>query len=258
MIQFRWNRRESETHTPIIRDSDIQGYAQAIINEYNPELLKRPSAINPVHFVEKYFNATVDYQDIYCKEKGQTILGATAFNEEKLPVYDREKHCVKNIDLHPNTIVLNSDLTQLGNEPIANFTVLHEAGHLFLHREVYEQNRMVCCRKSTVGIDVKPVGDWTEEDFREHQANIFAAEILMPSRVFIAYARKLIQFYGNKDGIMIEKESYLDDEDPGMVSGIIQHLSIVYGVTTAAVTVQLHRYHLLMKPEDYCEFKKAV
>ena len=74
MIKFRCFKRHQDG-TPIIRDVDIVKFAEAQLADYRPELLEVPGKIDPLHFIEKYLGANIDFQDLYVEEGGRTIAG---------------------------------------------------------------------------------------------------------------------------------------------------------------------------------------
>ena len=58
MIRFTPKRR-SEDMTPIVRDVDLARYAEDILREYRPELLREPDRLDPYHFAEHYLGSDV-------------------------------------------------------------------------------------------------------------------------------------------------------------------------------------------------------
>lgn len=75
MIDFHCNKRHKDM-TPIVKDTEIQDYAEVLLQDYKKQLLREPGKINPLHFVESYLGAVVDYQDIYYPENTPAIAGA--------------------------------------------------------------------------------------------------------------------------------------------------------------------------------------
>jgi hypothetical protein len=58
--------------------------------DYKPKLLKEPGKVNWQHFLESYCGVNLCFYDIFNEDPERPILGATAFNDEDLRVFDRE------------------------------------------------------------------------------------------------------------------------------------------------------------------------
>lgn len=242
LIEFHCNCRHKD-QTPIVSDLEIQEYAEAVLEDYKPKLLKEPGKINAVHFLESYLGATVDYQDIYYEENASPIAGATVFNDDKVLVFDRENMCVRPIEVSAGTILIDNDTMKDGKEGFAQFTHLHEGGHFLIHPAVYRKmdnqitlfdlgmldktgSHVVSCKRSAIaGQGEKKCRFSTQEEFREHQANTFAAAIAMPRQTFIPYAQEMIRAAGFKDGIWVESEKELDWDDMIVLPDIVGKLA---------------------------------
>jgi len=268
LIEFHCNCRHKD-QTPIVSDLEIQEYAEAVLEDYKPKLLKEPGKINAVHFLESYLGATVDYQDIYYEENASPIAGATVFNDDKVLVFDRENMCVRPIEVSAGTILIDNDTMKDGKEGFAQFTHLHEGGHFLIHPAVYRKmdnqitlfdlgmldktgSHVVSCKRSAIaGQGEKKCRFSTQEEFREHQANTFAAAIAMPRQTFIPYAQEMIRAAGFKDGIWVESEKELDWDDMIVLPDIVGKLAETFGVSRSAARVQLKRQNVLMTEKEY-------
>lgn len=131
MIPFQCRLRD-KTHTPIIRNEEIWDYAEALVADYKPELLREPTPINVPHFLESYLGATLDYKDIYFEKGESPIAGATVFNDDRIKVFNREGQCIDVIEVTAGTIIIDNATVQSGNKGYEAFTGLHEGGHLSL------------------------------------------------------------------------------------------------------------------------------
>lgn len=266
MIDFHCSKRHKDL-TPIVKDVEIQEYAETLLQDYKPKLLQEPGKINPLHFVESYLEATIDYQDIYYPENSPAIAGATVFNDDRILVFDREANCIRPIKVDANTILIDNSTMEDGKEGFAAFTVLHEGGHLCLHPAVYRRiggqlsffddhkdgDHVVCCRRSSLeGGCARRSKLTTQEDFREHQANVFAAAVAMPRQTFIPAAQDLIRKCGFRDGIYVTPEIMDWDYTLG-ISAIEETLSALFGVSKSAANVQMRRLGLLMTEREYME-----
>ncbi|MGI6429331.1 MAG: hypothetical protein ACOXZ6_06355 [Syntrophomonadaceae bacterium] len=89
MIEFRWSKMDKQDNTPILKDTEIDELAEMLLADYKPQLLKEPTPINHLHFLESYLGANIEFMDIYYEDK--PIWGATAFNDQEyIKVFDRE------------------------------------------------------------------------------------------------------------------------------------------------------------------------
>ena len=267
MIRFYCNRRHGDG-TPIIRDVDIMSYAERQLKDYRPELLEEPGKIDPVHFIEKYLGANIDFQYVYYEEGASPIAGATVFNDEDVRVFDRENQCVKDIHVDAGTIIIDNGTVELGNEGFTRFTELHEAGHFCMHQAVYREipgqmtlfeksgsgtaarNVVLCKRETMEGTRKKLV---TQEDFREHQANVYAAALEMPRRPFENLTKSLIRQYdiGREANQMLVIPRELNYDFEVGLSRIKNDLSSAFGASLTAVEVQLRSRKFLMTETEY-------
>lgn len=270
MIEFHCQRYHRDDKTPIVTDQALQDYAEAVLGDYKPKLLKEPGKINAVHFLESYLGATVDYQDIYYEEGTSPIAGATVFNDDKVLVFDKENMCVRPIEVDAGTILIDNTTMQDGKEGFAQFTHLHEGGHFLIHPAVYRRlnnqltlfdfgmdskqgNHVVTCKRSSIGGQNEGRSRLvTQEDFREHQANTFAAAIAMPRQTFIPYAQEMIRRAGFSDGVWVES-GVLDWDYDLVLSAILERLADTFGVSRAAAKVQLCRQRLYMSQTEYLQ-----
>ena len=87
MIEFHCSKRD-KTRTPILYNTEIWEYAEAVVGDYKPRLLKEPGKVNAIYFLESYLGASVDYQDIYYKE-GESPFGAASAAIPTSPTWTR-------------------------------------------------------------------------------------------------------------------------------------------------------------------------
>lgn len=111
------------------------------------------------------------------------------------------------------------------NQPLnrQRFSIAHEIGHFLLHagQDVYVDGRTESGLKVSLRDDESSTGTNPEEI----EANVFAAELLMPA-VFLA---EDIVSYGPLD--------FMDDEE--MLDGVLDSLAKKYQVSKQAITYRL-------------------
>jgi Zn-dependent peptidase ImmA (M78 family) len=259
LIEFRWSKVDKKNNnTPIIKDAELDDLAEMLLNDYKPLLLKEPRKIKYESFLESYLGANLEYQHIYYEEDEGQIFGVTAFNKERLKIFDQENLSTRHLILDKNSVVLDYYVTEEGREGLELFTGLHEGGHLWLHSNVYaeptgqlslfgtheELRPVTCCRKSDIENFGKKSDYRTAEQWREHQADYFASAIAMPKSTFMPMAREVLKSNGISDGFIIEdsglKESFFaKDKLPQLIAS-------TYGVSKTAAYVKLRKFGFIV------------
>lgn len=254
MIKFKWTKVHRPDQTPIISDEKIENLAEELLMDYKPELLEHPTAVNPEHFAESYMGIDIEYQRIASPDNN--VVGAMVFNDECLPVY-REDGKIHLIQIPANTIVIHED-TACDDKlhRFMRFTILHECGHAWMHAQVYRRNspnvslfgaseinkQLVKCFRSYLTCSKRSLV--TEEDFREHQANVFAAAIAMPRATFVPYAKQLLMQYGLEGRFSPRyvgtSRSFLDT-----YNNVLLKLAKAYDVSCQSVDIKLHKLGLV-------------
>lgn len=271
MIEFRCRNYHKQDRTPIVSDLDIMDYTETVIADYKQSLLKEPGAINPEHFLESYLGAALDYQDIYYEEDANAIAGATVFNDEKVLVFDRDNMCVRAIDVEANTIIIDNSTMEEGKEGYSLFTHLHEGGHLCIHPCVYrrmpgqlslfgmedDREHVVKCKRSF--LEKKKGRLVTQEDFREHQANVFAATAAMPRQTFIPTAQEYIRKVGigDKRGMIVLPDEFDWAYEIGK-DDVICPLTDIFGASKSATEIHMKRLGLIVTETQYMDQYRQV
>ena len=267
MVKFRCYRLAKDG-TPRIGDKDIENYAERILKEYKPLALKEPTKIKPVHFLENYLNVTIEYAYIYDPNGVGRIAGEAIFNDdEEVEIFDVEK--LKRVirKYAANTVLIDNTIMKEGKEGFADFTHLHEGGHIFLHASVFKRTqgtlfnintdnrpRAARCLRTCIESDSRRKLV-TQEDFREHQANTFAAAIAMPPTIFIPTAKKIIFDCGYSDGVCVVPgpDDVIDwyDAIDGRDHEVIDQLMELFTGSRSAIRVQLKKHNLMVTEEEY-------
>ena len=107
---------------------------------------------------------------------------------------------------------------------------------------------MIMCRSTVLETDRQENRKWSERDFMEHQANVYAAAVLMPRPTFVPYVMDLNRKAGHKDGIFMRpsidpfyqyRHWYTNLEEIG------KKISETYGVSESAAFVHMKRCGLI-------------
>ena len=131
MILLKPRRFDRENnYTPILSNREIDEYAQAVLSDYKPELLREPGILNHEHFIESYLGLNLIFHDIYSDDPEQPILAVTAFKTCELSVFDEENECVSDIIIPARSVVINNIIAESPEmESVARFSGMHECGH---------------------------------------------------------------------------------------------------------------------------------
>ena len=258
MIEFVCPNRKYDG-TPVVTDLEVMAYAEAQIRDYNPELLKVPGKLNFMHFVESYLEAPVDVQDIRFVVPGAEISGVTVFKDAMITVMENGARVEK--EFAAGTIIIDQGVITRDDSYTA-FTTCHEAGHYCMHypffcgqdviaaRSGRRGNFMdkVMCRSTVIGADKHENRKWTDQDFMEHQANVYGAALLMPRQSFVPFVQELNRKAGHPDGVFIRphldpyyrlRHWFID------LKRIGETIAETYGVSDAAAFVHMKRCGLI-------------
>ena len=262
MIEFRYNWMHKDG-TPIVRDEAIAAYAEAVLSDYRPELLEMPGKVDGVDFIENYLGANLEFQDIYYPEGGDAIAGAAIFSDTRVKVFDHDRLSTKWILAEAGSILIDNSTMEEGREGFAIFTQMHEAGHLLMHQGVFRAlqpvaARCIACRQSGVGKFKLKLE--TQDDFREHQADTFAAALLMPRTPFVKMATELItELWPDeaRDGILVEDcvRRYTPSHKRNV---LLRDLSEAFGVSRTAARIQAQKYGLIVDKDAYMRKQRKL
>ncbi len=252
MIKFNPRRVNAEDgRTPVMYDREIDELAHRILQDYKPELLKEPGAIDYEHFIEQYLDATVEYHDIYNEEPENRILALTTFTDGDIRVFDEENECVSSVFVPARTVVLDNSLAGTRFIGMDRFSGLHEAGHLVIHWHVHiDENgvphirradtaSVIICRRNNIESYGNGGKERTAADWREHQADYFAAAIAMPNVTFRPFVTKLLRENGFYKGtIQHGRDADLDILADDLIP---EYISEAYGVSKRAARIKLRK-----------------
>ena len=253
MVKLNPHRVDYMNHnTPVLYDREIDAYAHAVLEDYKPQLLEEPGTINFQHFLESYLSVSIEYHDIYNDDPERPILAMTIYGCGEIKVFDRDNGCVSRIEVPKRTVIIDNAIMEPGKESLALFSGLHEGGHVALHWDVY--NRILedelcdnavpvvyCRRENIESISNGNIRDRkrSAEEWREHQADYFAAAIAMPNATFKPFVHTMLRENGcYKGSITIGRDTDLDILADDIIPDAI---SEVYGVSRRAARIKLRK-----------------
>ena len=260
MLEFNCPNRKFDG-TPVVCDQQVMGYAEAQIADYDSELLRNPGKLDALHFVKSYLNATVDVQNIRNMVPGMEINGITILRDATISILEDEEFVQKK---YPGGAIIIVAPVMGRGDGYEAFTICHEGGHLCMHYPAFCGSEIlaarstmdkIMCRSNMIGVERSENKKWTDKDFMEHQANVYAASLLMPRPSFVPFVMDLNKKAGFSDGIFVRprmdpffqyRDWYANLGDIGL------KISEVYGVSDSAAFVHMKRCGLIRMedPED--------
>lgn len=202
-------------------------------------------------------------------------MGATAFNREKLKIFDKENMCAKYITLEPHTIVIDCTVDEEGPEGRVLFTGLHEGAHLWMHKAVYtndnEQGSMfddcdekayeealpsiVRCYKTNIENFNDNSGVKTPAAWREHQADYMASAISMPRCTFVPLVRETLKECELPNKLIVGAGNDENDDASEYLSSMVAD---TYGVSKQAAAIKLRKFGFVKYGTGYAEAKRQA
>ena len=132
---YRPEIKRKRSGAPVLSRKEIDVIGQNIVGDFMPEALKSPQEIDIDLLAQDYLGMDQDFQ--YLSHCG-VYLGMTVFNDtDKVPVYDPQNNCADYISAKAHTVIIDKTLLEENQEHRYRFTMGHEAGHEFLHKEYF-------------------------------------------------------------------------------------------------------------------------
>jgi len=248
-------------NTPVLFDREIDDFAQAVLAEYRPSLLREPGAIDFQHFLESYCGMQIEFKDLYSDDPERPILAMTVFKTTRVKIFDKENECVKKITVPGRRVLIDNSVMEPGRESLALFSGMHEGGHIKMHWHVHTGETLegdvydpdyeyaaispvVCCRRENIESNDPPKKVRTAKEWLEHHADYFAAAITMPNRTFIPFVRGLLRensYYRSSVTLGVHEDWDI------LVNDIIPDaINEVYGVSKRAARIKLRKANIVL------------
>ena len=131
---FRPYLSYSATGIPILSRDQIDQITERYLKEYSPDVLARPQKVDVEKLAQEYMKFGTDFK---CLSSDKRTLGMFVFEaSDWIAVYDEETKSARYVPERENTIVIDNQLLEAGQEGRYRFTFAHELGHGVLHRMV--------------------------------------------------------------------------------------------------------------------------
>lgn len=172
--------------------TQLEGKAIELIKMFDEERLVKTKPIDVYAVIEKCLG--VEYTWKYLSPD-QSILGMTAFKPGYIWVwpepYYEEGMLPSQYPLSEGMIVIDSTLTEPGNEPRENFTVMHEVFHQFMQKRCFLRGNPDYSHWTTrEALNYGGRRKMNSLEICEYQANYCAAAFLMPKELLTDTVRR--------------------------------------------------------------------
>lgn len=259
-MNVKLSYRKRSNGMPILSMKEIDGFAEAILTDFNAFLLNEPTPVDMESFIEFYLGLTMDYQDL---SHNRSILGMTVFSDCRLPVFDKENGTVKIIPVQEKTVLIDNSLLEDGQEPRCRFTLGHEAAHWILHRHRYLVNKdqttlfnipasqpLVKCRQADGEQDNRRKVLATDYDWMEWQADYMSSALLMPKPTFQKTARFVLRRAGVKEGYLTKGVS---NELDAIAEYLPRKMAEVFHVSLQAAKIRCDKLGLIKELSELAQ-----
>jgi Zn-dependent peptidase ImmA (M78 family) len=247
------NLKRRASGVPILSKDDIDGIAEILIHDFQPELLESPQSTPVEDFAELYLELSIDYQNL---SNDNSVLGMITFNDGYVEVYDENKR--KNlIEVKEGTVFIDNSLMEQGQNGRYRFTYGHEPGHWIFHRDKYRMYKgqmtlfelldaqemhsisRSCFKKDIGHISRRDGGFSTDEDWMEWQADYFSSALLMPKKTYKMVSNEYMA--ANK----MDRDYFLKDVTKQIFMDLLlftENLANIYEVSQQAAAVRLYKF----------------
>ncbi|MCI8319382.1 MAG: ImmA/IrrE family metallo-endopeptidase [Lachnospiraceae bacterium] len=232
----------------ILETADYEDIAQWVLSEYQPQVLRKPQPLNVEHLMKECLY--LDLKSERLSEDGE-IWGLIVFSDIVYTGIGKNDEPYQ-IEVPEGTVLLEQSLDKPENTGIKRFTQAHEASHWICHRTYhawdhrpYEFCRqikcpVIACRAARAELaGEKDRHKWTDEVWKEWQANNLAAALLMPKDTF------LLAFYDVMRRQSIYGDILLRKHGRARVTAVVDEMKQIFQVPGKAVELRLVRFNLL-------------
>lgn len=227
----------SKDLVPIIKKGDIDIEATKFLKRYCPEALEKPMPVPVEDIAELKMDLEIDYVNI---DKGCDTLGMMIFSDGSVELYDKETNDYIRRCYRKGTMLIERDLSEVGNRGRERFTIAHEIVHWDKHQLRFmalsykDKDLARACRCP----QEKAYKPKTPEDWMEWQADNLAAAILMPAEMFIQRVKEIRTCYSI--GEKINDIMWLGFPPEIIRDYIIDSLASTFQVSRKAAEIRLN------------------
>jgi Zn-dependent peptidase ImmA (M78 family) len=250
-------------------DAQIWHIVEALLNKFNPEILRQPTCVEVDELVEA-LGYRIRYERL---SKTDKIMGATCFTDTVLVVLDNETLERKEIFVERHTVVLNSLLTEPRYKGRYAFTVAHEIAHIVFDNEDIRRLKALSRKKvidrcaeeisCTAAAFMRKHGDEeqradrAEQDYIERLCDKVASAILMPDKtVNMLVQGEIAAFCPTRGCNVLHVQG--NEKDVRFVLGLVAKIAEVYGASREAAGYKLSNTRLVRGAREILEVNNVI
>lgn len=178
MLELRVQK--DKNGVPIVSAEMLDRFACGILVEFQSNILQKGEPVNIQQLAKNYFGVHVIKQSL---TPDYSILAMTTLEPIVVTVFDSSQGWV-DMNVQPDTILIDDSLFEPGQEARLNFVIAHELSHLACHKDI----RFSIMKSKNMSKDVKAI-DLTDKEEKaiswiEWQADYMASALLMPRAIF--------------------------------------------------------------------------
>lgn len=149
----------------------LEAIARNTLKKYDPSLILGEVKSIPIENIIESMGLSLEYQ--YIRNNGR-ILGETVFDDDYIPLYNREKRKYELVFVERGTIIIDASLLHSKSDGRLRFTCAHELAHWLIHQELYAGTGDMAAMQ-------KRISKSSDADkMIERQADMLACALLLP------------------------------------------------------------------------------
>jgi hypothetical protein len=235
----------SFSQVPYITYDALEEYAERIVFDFVPGLLRNPGMLCMDEFIEYYLGLRLDFRRLCLNRK---VLGITAFNDGLVEIIDEETGLPDEIEVTTGTVILDISLTTKRSEPRLRFSGFHEGSHWLIHRKAFDSdnpcgpagiyaNQYIAAKEGR-GDYIRSNKERNDYERMERQADFLSAGILMPRPALREVYREFFRYYHEKPRRIIRGTSTQDDIFAKLLP---EYVAGIFNVSNKAAMIRLEK-----------------
>lgn len=225
------NKIMTDQMIPIIYANEFEEVAAEFLNQYYPEALQQPMAVNPKKLASRMGLSVIDLH----LSKTCTIFGQICFKDGFIKYYDKKERQFKFTHVSKKTVLVDPDIFFMRSFGSYNNTIVHECVHWYKHRKFFAFQNLYDSEVGGISCQVaerykQRSEQWTAYDWMEWHASSLAPRILMPKRSTIQKIEELMEKYQNL---------LIDEDITELYEAVIYELADFFDVSKLAAKIRM-------------------